>query len=79
VLQTGWYKRAPDEPVEHLAKFILFVISTSNHAIMSKKIIAVVGATGKQGGGAVDALLKDGTFAVRAITRDSGSAKAKGR
>jgi len=44
---------------------------------MSKKIIAVVGATGKQGGGAVDALLQDGTFAVRAITRDTGSEKAK--
>jgi len=37
----------------------------------------VVGATGKQGGGAVDALLKDGTFAVRAITRDASSDKAK--
>jgi uncharacterized protein YbjT (DUF2867 family) len=46
---------------------------------MSKKIIAVIGATGKQGGGAVDALLKDGTFAVRAVTRDAGSDKAKGR
>ena len=46
---------------------------------MSKKIIAVMGATGRQGGGTVDALLKDGTFAVRAITRDAGSDKAKGR
>lgn len=46
---------------------------------MTKKIIAVVGATGKQGGGFVDVLLKDGTFAVRAITRDSGNDKAKGR
>jgi uncharacterized protein YbjT (DUF2867 family) len=42
-----------------------------------KKIIAVVGATGAQGGGAVRALLADGTFAVRAITRDAGSPKAK--
>ena len=47
--------------------------------IMSKKIIAVIGATGKQGGGMIDALLKDGTFAVRAITRDTNSDKAKGR
>ena len=46
---------------------------------MSKKIIAVVGATGKQGGGMIDALLKDGTFAVRAITRDTNSDKAKGK
>jgi uncharacterized protein YbjT (DUF2867 family) len=44
-----------------------------------KKIIAVVGATGAQGGGLVNAILKDkkGSFAVRAITRDPKSAKAK--
>ena len=37
-----------------------------------KKIIAVVGATGAQGGGLVRAILADpsGGFAVRAITRD---------
>ena len=44
-----------------------------------KKIIAVVGATGAQGGGLVNAILKDkkGPFAVRAITRDPNSVKAK--
>jgi len=42
-----------------------------------KKIIAVVGATGAQGGGLVQALLEDGTFAVRAITRNVKSEKAK--
>jgi uncharacterized protein YbjT (DUF2867 family) len=44
-----------------------------------KKIIAVVGATGAQGGGLVRAILNDpkGDFAVRAITRDAGSANAK--
>ncbi len=44
-----------------------------------KKIIAVVGATGAQGGGLVRAILADpnGGFAVRAITRDSNSDKAK--
>jgi uncharacterized protein YbjT (DUF2867 family) len=44
-----------------------------------KKIIAVVGATGAQGGGLVNAILKDkkGPFTVRAITRDPNSAKAK--
>ncbi|MDH4348720.1 MAG: NmrA family NAD(P)-binding protein, partial [Gemmatimonadota bacterium] len=44
-----------------------------------KKIIAVVGATGAQGGGLVRAILNDkhGEFAVRAITRDAGSTKAK--
>ena len=45
-----------------------------------KKIIAVVGATGAQGGGLVRAILndKDGGFTVRAITRDVRSDKAKG-
>ncbi|GAA5168497.1 MULTISPECIES: NmrA/HSCARG family protein [Amycolatopsis] len=44
-----------------------------------KKIIAVVGATGAQGGGLVRALLDDwnGPFAVRALTRNPGSVKAK--
>ena len=44
-----------------------------------KKIIAVVGATGAQGGGLVRAILNDptGGFAVRAITRDPNSASAK--
>ncbi len=37
---------------------------------MHKKTIAVIGATGSQGGGVVEALLKDGSFTVRAITRD---------
>src|ERR1700704_2813417 len=44
-----------------------------------KKIIAVVGATGAQGGGLVPAILNDptGGFAARAITRDANSDKAK--
>lgn len=37
---------------------------------MSKKIIAVVGATGLQGKGVVNALKKNGSFTVRAITRN---------
>jgi len=43
-----------------------------------KKIIAVVGATGAQGGGLVRSILADpsGAFAVRALTRDSKSDKA---
>ena len=46
---------------------------------MSKKIIAVVGATGAQGGGLVRAILADpsGGFAARALTRDPASDKAK--
>jgi uncharacterized protein YbjT (DUF2867 family) len=44
-----------------------------------RKIIAVVGATGAQGGGLVRAILGDpaGGFAVRAITRDPASDKAR--
>lgn len=44
-----------------------------------KKIIAVLGATGAQGGGLVRAILADpsGGFAARAITRDVNSDKAK--
>ena len=46
---------------------------------MSKKIIAVLGATGAQGGGLVRAILNDpsGGFAARAITRDPNSDKAR--
>jgi uncharacterized protein YbjT (DUF2867 family) len=45
----------------------------------TKKIIAVAGATGAQGGGVVRAILNDphGEFAVRALTRDVSSEKAR--
>lgn len=44
-----------------------------------KKIIAVVGATGAQGGGLVRAIMKDSGsgFTARALTRDVNSEKAK--
>jgi uncharacterized protein YbjT (DUF2867 family) len=44
-----------------------------------KKIIAVIGATGAQGGGLVRAILADrsGPFAARAITRNAQSDKAR--
>jgi len=44
-----------------------------------KKVIAVLGATGAQGGGLVRAILSDpsGGFAARAITRDINSNKAQ--
>ena len=46
---------------------------------IAKKVIAVVGATGAQGGGLVRAILKDknGPFTARAITRNANSDKAK--
>jgi uncharacterized protein YbjT (DUF2867 family) len=46
----------------------------------ARKIIAVVGATGAQGGGLARAILADpgGGFAVRALTRNAASDKARG-
>ncbi len=46
---------------------------------MSRKKIAVVGATGAQGGGLVRAILADssGEFGARALTRDPNTAKAR--
>jgi uncharacterized protein YbjT (DUF2867 family) len=45
----------------------------------AKKIIAIVGATGAQGGGLAKAILSDknSEFSVRALTRDAQSEKAK--
>jgi uncharacterized protein YbjT (DUF2867 family) len=45
----------------------------------SKKVITIFGATGAQGGGLARAILADSNseFAVRAVTRDPGSDKAK--
>ena len=42
-----------------------------------KKMITVLGATGTQGGGVARALLADGEFAVRAVTRNAASPKAR--
>ena len=44
-----------------------------------KKVIAVIGATGAQGGGLARAILedKDGAFTVRAITRNAESDNAE--
>jgi uncharacterized protein YbjT (DUF2867 family) len=46
--------------------------------VSEKKVIAVLGATGAQGGGLVNAILADpdGPFVVRAITRRADSPKA---
>src|SRR2546430_2316431 len=38
----------------------------------NKKLIAVIGATGRQGGGVVRALQASGEFSVRALTRNPG-------
>ena len=44
---------------------------------MAEQVIAVLGATGAQGGGVVDALLKDEQYRVRAAVRNPASDAAK--
>src|SRR5712671_6147522 len=53
--------------------------NTRNKDMADKKIIAVVGSTGAQGGSLVEAILSDpnGGFAARAITRDPAKDKAQ--
>lgn len=43
----------------------------------TQQVITVLGATGTQGGAVARALLADGEFAVRAVTRDATSVKAQ--
>jgi len=45
---------------------------------MSKPVIVVFGATGRTGGGMVEAILNDGAFQARAVTRNTDSEAAKG-
>jgi uncharacterized protein YbjT (DUF2867 family) len=54
-------------------------LKAATKKVEKKKIIAVMGATGAQGGGLVRAILadKDGPFRARAITRDANSQKSK--
>lgn len=44
---------------------------------MEKKIIAVIGATGSQGKGVINSILKDGTFKARAVTRNPEKYRGK--
>ena len=52
---------------------------TGRTVMSTRKVIAVVGATGAQGGGLVDAILNDssGEFTVRALTRKPEGEKAR--
>ncbi len=43
----------------------------------SRPLIAVTGATSKQGRSVATSLLKSGRFRVRALTRDAGSVQAR--
>ncbi len=45
---------------------------------MTKPIIVVFGATGKSGGGMINAIVQDGTFQARAVTRNPDSESGKG-
>src|ERR1700687_3021043 len=69
VCSVRWHTRSEQNSL----KFVMEEI------MAEKKIIAVLGATGAQGGGMVRAILNDpnGGFAARAITRDVNGAKAK--
>ena len=44
---------------------------------MTKQTITVVGGTGAQGGGVVDALLASGQYAVRVVSRNPASTSAE--
>ncbi len=45
--------------------------------IAMSKIIAVIGATGAQGGSVISTLLADGTYKIRGVTRNVTSAKSQ--
>src|SRR5690349_15418184 len=55
------------------------ILPDTYNTLMQKKVIAIFGATGAQGGGLARAILNDpnGEFSVRAITRNPDSDKAK--
>jgi uncharacterized protein YbjT (DUF2867 family) len=66
-------------PVESVAGGRNYRPSAKEWDMSEKKIIAVVGATGAQGGGLARAILadRDSDFTVRAVTRDATSEKAQ--
>src|SRR5215475_5587979 len=52
-------------------------LSRKGEETMAKPVIAVIGGSGRQGGGVVDALLASGKFSVRVVNRDPAGAAAK--
>lgn len=74
------YKKAPTELASKEKKAVDTELSSSvsqKKKIMTKKLVVVMGATGAQGGSLVQALLKDGSYAVRAVSRDPTSEASK--
>jgi len=51
--------------------------SSSQKMVLDKPVVAVIGATGCQGGSVVRALVENGSFQVRIVTRNPSSPKAK--
>ena len=51
--------------------------SISIRLYLQRPIVVVIGATGQQGGGCLDALVKAGKFTPRAMTRDTESKASK--
>src|SRR6516225_1495038 len=74
-LQRRWIPSNNTGCKDGIRKPMLFSrqIRTGERAMLNtKKLIAVVGATGQQGGAVVRALQASGQFKVRALTRNPG-------
>src|SRR5690348_6374678 len=72
-LQSRWIASNNIGFKDGLRKPMLFPrenVSLENTMANPKKLIAVVGASGQQGGSVVRALQASGEFTVRALTRD---------
>lgn len=63
---------------EHLAHGVSRAVVTEDCEMSKRKVIAVIGATGAQGGGLCNAILNDaeGGYVCRAVTRDPHKDKA---
>ncbi len=52
-------------------------MSTQPQSSLHQKLVVVIGATGGQGGSVISCLLKDGSYRLRGITRNSQSKSAQ--
>src|SRR6516165_11165781 len=67
--------RREELPVTHVSTVKVVVPHRTRHkeTMMTKQVVAVLGGTGQQSGGVVDALLGAGKFAVRVASRNPAS------